>query len=922
MPSSTRSENDSSRVVVPGSHARYHGHFEAAAQQAKHDSRNLAATSDMMRPGTFALVNDGFFMVGGNSERPMRKPFKHGLSGNSVAPMLSMGSQNMLGMERCSRVGTFISGDGITAGATSGRSVWSGSTMVTGGSVHTPGMAKATERSSNVLGLAAGRSVHHGGTFVTTGSLESLDNDAWAAADAAKKKKSPEILGAISGKSAWEEGGTLLTNGSVNTPGMAQAPASGMIRYPPSRKIDSDLPKSNTNTSASAPLPKCSLEICSASIGGAITRGAAAGKSVDKGLSLFAMGSMLSEANAEVERHKQQRSDSEARFRHVASTELPLWSLGSKLSIAAAEEERQNSVQQRIKGAGGGAVFGNTFGAAAALGVVQNSAIPMLSLGSTTAPGMHGSERAITRARCGNTHGFVSVLPSSSSSCLWSKTSTATLLNSGSVGTTPGMSRNKAFHTSGNSLLGAVTVSSTSTSTGGGGCVGLLMMGSVGTSGMARDSKRVPGVWSNTGGAVAGFPLQTSTVGTKTTSSDQASLVLDQTISNGCDDPNYSIAAERDLFGNTFGAAAAGKSVDFSGGGTMLTSGSHGAMERSWSAGVIVGQSGGRSITHGADATGKPVFTGITFGTGGSSGLRVAENTAKQHYNLSKRSLSFQQQRPMHAWQKLNGGRCVNDGYSRSSLSSTPSSPPITMRSGQFTATTHRVEGETGRDTRATAKVRHCTNTRESSALKQSLIRGGTGLNYPDAHPTTTKTPPTVEEMERALCAFEVKPAAAWAYRMAYLSSPDDGNTPIAGCHSVEGDDDVEGTDISSSRGDLTAGQRAVDRAIARAVASATSDANTSRTQALSHVAGITKTEMAAARLIADGRMAGANFTNAAQLPERPPPPPPQQQLDLAVSVAVLRAEAAAMRAQVSSEAAFENIAGKTKPENRHPRRM
>ena len=370
-----------------------------------------------------------------------------------------------------------------------------------------------------------------------------------------------------------------------------------------------------------------------------------------------------------------------------------------------------------------------------------------------------------------------------------------------------------------------------------------------------------------------------------------------------------------------------------SGGGTMLTSGSHGAMERSCSAGVIAGQGGGRSITHGADATGKPVFTGITFGTGGSSGLRIAEHAAKRPHMPSTRRF-WSRPRPMHSWQKMN-----EDDYATSSVSPMPSLPPITTRSalvvdnkGHFADTTHRAEVETVREVRAAAEVRHRTNTRESSALNQSLIRGGAGLNSPDGKLATTTPGPIVEGRERSVGLVKVKPAAAWAYRMAYLSSPEGGNTRQVGSQSAEGDNDGSPTLKKVPRlvGNLTAaqrafaGQRAVDRAIARAATAATTSKVTSaRTYALSHVAGITKIEMAAARLIADGKMVGMKMTTAAQLPDHPPSSPQQQQqqLDLAVSAAVLRAKAAAMRAQVSSEAAFGGLVGNTKHQHLYPRR-
>jgi hypothetical protein len=375
-----------------------------------------------------------------------RRKFKHALSGHNVVTGLSMGSQGMPGM---GRVPVFeVAAATFAAGlAKAGHAEVS---LFAGASWAAPGMAKAAADgaggsafgSDNVRGAhAGGKSLHQGATFVTAGSLNA---PGMAKQPAGVRPASLETLGAAAG-SAYAAAvdatgfyGTLLTNGSANAPGMAHHKAGG----------------------------------------GSGAAAAHLSKSVDTGLSLFAMGSALSQAKAAEARLKMEREAEQAEMaadaaatgdafsesggfgggaggegaavawngggmtshvpgsntfgstmRMQPSADLPLWSLGSSVSVAALAET--GGRRQQAANAASSNTFGATMaGASGGYAGAQNAAIPLWSLGSATAPGMQrldATTAAGVRTNCS------SAAPSAAP---------ATLLSFGSSGA-PGMTRDK-----------------------------------------------------------------------------------------------------------------------------------------------------------------------------------------------------------------------------------------------------------------------------------------------------------------------------------------------------------------------------------------------------------------------------------------------------------------------------------------------
>jgi len=149
----------------------------------------------------------------------------------------------------------------------------------------------------------------------------------------------------------------------------------------------------------------------------------------------------------------------------------------------------------------------------------------------------------------------------------------------------------------------------------------MLMMGSSMAEGMKRDKGRVDGTRGILDGAAAGRPIKSTYTGTKWTVGGAAApgyakvggdgTLFAGSVGGSVGAPGRGVEGVR---GNTFGAGAAGASVDL-GGGTMVTSGSVHQMGRR--AGHE-SEGMGRSIMHGAEVTGKPIYTGATFSTGGS----------------------------------------------------------------------------------------------------------------------------------------------------------------------------------------------------------------------------------------------------------------------------------------------------------------
>ena len=128
------------------------------------------------------------------------------------------------------------------------------------GSTYAPGMAKGAGGSDNVRGAAAGKSTHHGATFVTAGSLNAPGMEK-------AKHVSRETVGAQ--LRSVDRGGvaTKMSMGSSSAPGMAHQSKAGREA---AALADGATPDGAT-------------------LAGVHT------KSVDTGLSLFAMGSVLTQ---------------------------------------------------------------------------------------------------------------------------------------------------------------------------------------------------------------------------------------------------------------------------------------------------------------------------------------------------------------------------------------------------------------------------------------------------------------------------------------------------------------------------------------------------------------------------------------------------------------------------------------------------
>jgi hypothetical protein len=694
------SENDAEASVALGQAKENRGKFEAAASAAqmakrlaeqararlqqqpfKHPlTKNSAATpmlslgsvgmSGMARaPNSANPIMRGVMTAGPNedggdettdgdddddeSAASRRQKKKKWRSDNTSAatPMLSLGSVGMSGMSAANK-----SSDPITRGAANMKPLSDAEVSLFGmGSTYMPGMQKdqrgvgedggggdgggngaGSRASENMLGAVAGKPLHQGATFVTAGSLH-------APGMAKSKYVSPEVAGAAAGHSSDGSFGTLLTNGSVHAPGMA--------RSSPSKQKQAG--------------------------GGVGGFSSAVGPSVDRGLSLFAMGSLLSQSKAEEARQaskhaaelaeeygdddddydddedyedddeEQEGGDGEedkngvvqpqrrrrrrggarptsttgarnapgsntfgSTFKAAGSADLPLWSLGSSVSVAALAETSGKS--------GGAAVAsGNTFGAAVTGsggafggGPATNSAVPLWSIGSAATPGMQRSAsgmgnsvgvRTITSASAGQGVGGGSS-ETGSGGCTGAS---ATLMSFGSSGA-PGMARERPL-ASGNMLGASAAAAAYGGGEGGddnGGDEGgkpkrgnwkpsyepsLLMMGSAAAPGMKRDSAGGAGLWSNTAGAASGAPLSSkfwqastfasydpsSTTASSSSSSSNANVGFDgngmaHMMTNASSAVSSSMGGVR---GNAWAANASGQSVDAYG-GTMVTSGS------------------------------------------------------------------------------------------------------------------------------------------------------------------------------------------------------------------------------------------------------------------------------------------------------------------------------------------------------------
>lgn len=380
-----------------------------------------------------------------------RRRFKHSLSGHNVVTGLSMGSQGMPGMDNKTHNAFHAAAQAARFVSKAGQSEVS---LFCDSSRSAPGMAKEVSRSDNLVGAGTGKALHQGATFVTAGSL----NAPGMAKGNGARPASMETLGASAG-SAYAPAkdltgycGTLLTNGSSKAPGMSHHKLACRVN-----------PGDNNNGGGSG-----------SGVGEYGSAVAHLPKSVDTGLSLFAMGSALSQAKAAEARLKaeweaehadmaadmaaasgldpnEDREDGEASttakwngggmtshvpgtntfgstMRMQPSADLPLWSLGSSVSVAALAEtggRAQHSAN---------AASSNTFGAAMSSsgggGGAQNSAIPLWSLGSATAPGMQRPDvytAAGVRSNC---------------SAASQSAAQATLLSFGSSGA-PGMTRDK-----------------------------------------------------------------------------------------------------------------------------------------------------------------------------------------------------------------------------------------------------------------------------------------------------------------------------------------------------------------------------------------------------------------------------------------------------------------------------------------------
>jgi hypothetical protein len=375
-----------------------------------------------------------------------RRKFKHSLSGHNVVMGLSMGSQGMPGMDNKVHNQFHVAVQAARFVSKVGQSEVS---LFCDSSRTAPGMAKEVSRSDNLVGANTGKALHQGATFVTAGSL----NAPGMLKGNGARPASIETLGASAGSSyvlavdSTGYCGTLLTNGSSKAPGMSHHKLAGRAN-----------PGDNNNGSGS-----------SSGVGEYGTAVAHLPKSVDTGLSLFAMGSALSQAKAAEARlkaeweaeHADMAADMAAAsgldpseggeegavkwngggmtshvpgtntfgstMRMQPSADLPLWSLGSSISVAALAETGGRSLHSA------NVASSNTFGATVSSSggsVAQNSAIPLWSLGSATAPGMQRPDvytAAGVRSNC---------------SAASQSAAPATLLSFGSSGA-PGMTREK-----------------------------------------------------------------------------------------------------------------------------------------------------------------------------------------------------------------------------------------------------------------------------------------------------------------------------------------------------------------------------------------------------------------------------------------------------------------------------------------------
>jgi len=366
----------------------------------------------------------------------------------------------------------------------------------------------------------------------------------------AGKKPSPEVQGACGGPSK-HQGGTLATNGSSSAPGMAhQKVASNAARAMGGAPVTGGAPSPEADAWTQA-------------------------KSVDTGISLFAMGSVISQAKMDEMKSKggggvAGSNTFGAAFPSSAPGDLPLWSLGSSISVAA------QSISK------------DCHPASSAPGLPSNGAVPLWSMGSASAPGMRRDAHAGgPRTNCSFAVGA------------HAKSQGATLLSMGSAGT-PGMARELWA----SSNVAGATLSSRGHSMGSTGVSAeptLLSMGSSLATGMRRaPGGGLSGVQTITSGAVGGMPLAT---GSKFIGTSKAGE-LGRSEGKG-------LGA-----GNASGALLSGTSVCH-GGGTMVTSGSHLQMGRK---ALHEAEGVGRGITYGAETSGKPIYSGPTFSTAGSAG--------------------------------------------------------------------------------------------------------------------------------------------------------------------------------------------------------------------------------------------------------------------------------------------------------------
>lgn len=562
-------QNDTEEVVAQGALLRAAESFGSSLQKTQNRvTENDAAAVAV--PGVAAqraakFEQDAAWAAAAKwrdmaAEHARTKPFKFELSDNSVAPMIGFGSAFEPGMQ--DQKAKRQSGNSITLGAAgAGEYVKDSQLSLFGsGSTSAPGMVQMRSNGDDITrGAAAGKSIHQGGTFATSGSLN-------APGMGKGKYVSPEVAGSAGGASV-HQGGTLLTNGSVHAPGM----------------VSNNSNKNSGNKYG--------------------------GTSCDTGISLFGMGSTLSQANFEETRQKLGAGNADFDVHQsVSSTDLPLWSLGSSISVAAMEDQKhRQSMANSI-------TFGATAGGYGHKNNAGSSAVSLWSLGSSQTTGMSRGSLGVRT----NTNG-------ASSQALGS----ATLMSFGSSGT-PGMQRDIPT-----SSVQPVVCSSEPS---------LLMMGSTNTAGMQvikndhgnNGSRNIlPGGnqsdpdaeyqggssrYTGTKWKVGNHGAATLAMNESNYTSQKAMMVSSQSAVGGLNNQQSKIDHDKMV------------SVDKSGGGTLSTSGSHATMGRRNASEV---DGAGRSITYGAEVTGKSVYSGPTFSTGGSAALNSKPNKIVEQKMLS-----------------------------------------------------------------------------------------------------------------------------------------------------------------------------------------------------------------------------------------------------------------------------------------------